>query len=257
MKYIIGIISILVLISVGCYLFYMWDVGSFRNKLLTEYPKTQSTDTDTAMHSKGQSDVANASHRDGKTSKSSKNAVNDTNTQSVSPETEGDDMQADNGNLVTEDAHIHGHVGNDEIQESPFGFGVYPEIPAGFPLAASWQFPGDMFPIEIQRQGELVSRVLIKLYNEGDHDFVAGKWHKGKVYPIYPNTFYVQVNEGQIEVGENKLKTETIRILGPSGTRDIQKRLEKAISAGKSLPGVRVRDMQEYGIDPYNYLFSK
>lgn len=52
------------------------------------------------------------------------------------------------------------------------------------------------------------------------------------------------------------LITQTVRIFGPPGTKDIQKRLERAITVGKSLPGVTIRDMQTHGIDPYGYLFT-
>ena len=113
-----------------------------------------------------------------------------------------------------------------------------------------------MFPAEIQRQGELVTRVLIGLYNDGDHDFIAGKWHKGKVYPLYSNTFYVEINEGEMDIGGKVLKTETVRILGPGGTSGTQKRLRAALAAGETLPGVRTLDMQSHGVDPYDYLFT-
>ena len=256
MKYIIGIISILLFVSTVCYLWYVWEVGRFKNELSTDYPLTQSTDTDTDIHNKDKSD-GESTHLDKSVSELLKDVDNKKNEKTFNRETEGTDTQSNNDNPLDEHALMHTHNEDDEIKESPFGFGLYPEIPTGFPVTASWEFPSDMFPTEIQRQGELVTRVLIKLYNEGDHNFIAGKWHKGKVYPIYPNTFYVEVNEGYIDIGDKKLKTDNVRILGPSGTHYIQKQLQKLIPAGKTLPGVRVLEMQSHGINPYNYVFPK
>jgi hypothetical protein len=70
----------------------------------------------------------------------------------------------------------------------------FPEIPEGFPsgLKPVWLYPdyqkGDM------HEHEMIYRVLIKLWNQGDHDFVNGIYdhdHK-KVYPLYPDVMYVE-----------------------------------------------------------------
>ena len=257
MKYIIGIILIIIFVSAVCYLWYMWEVGSFRNELSTDYPVTLSTDADTDTHNKDKSDGEGTHHHDKSVSELLNDGDNNGNVNTFNQETEETNTQTNNGNPSDEHALMHTQNEEDDIKESPFGFGLYPDIPTGFPVTASWEFPSDMFPTEIQRQGELVTRVLIKLYNEGDQNFIAGKWHNGKVYPIYPNTFYVEVNEGYIDIGGKKLKTDAVRVLGPSGTHNIQKQLQKLIPAGKTVPGVRVLEMQSHGINPYNYVFSK
>ncbi|RKU36349.1 hypothetical protein C6496_13915 [Candidatus Poribacteria bacterium] len=247
-KWVLGGIGFLILLSVACVLWYQHDIAD---------EKKAAAEAEELLR---QSEIAKkVSDTDSETkteTQSSEKIIKDKLEDLPETETEYEklNIQSDNQSQITEHSHMHDH--ENEVPESPFGFGIYPEIPAGFPIAVSWQFPDDMFPAGIQRQGELLSRVLIKLFNEGDHDFIAGKWHKGKVYPIYPNTFYVEVNEDKIKVEGKTLRTETIRILGPSGTRDIQKRLEKAIFAGETLSGVRVYNMHEHGIDPFHYLFK-
>jgi hypothetical protein len=76
----------------------------------------------------------------------------------------------------------------------------FPEIPEGFPsgLKPVWLYPdyqkGDM------HEHEMIYRVLIKLWNQGDHDFVNGIYdhdHK-KVYPLYPDVMYVEWEEEDI-----------------------------------------------------------
>ncbi len=245
-RWLIGGIVVLLIVAGACYFWYQHDIAPYKQeaaeaeKLLRQSQKSKkvSKTGDTAQQA---TDVTPAESSTPPAEKQSNDAT------PLMDKTEPSKAQSNVPAEIAETA---------DVRVSPFGFGPYPEIPADFPIAVSWQFPDDMFPTEIQRQGELLSRVLIKLFNEGDYDFIAGKWHKGKVYPIYPNTFYVEVNEDKIEVEGKTLRTETIRILGPSGTRDIQKRLEKAISAGETLPGVRVHNMHEHGIDPFHYLFS-
>jgi len=62
-------------------------------------------------------------------------------------------------------------------------------------------------------------------------------------------------NEKQVEGID--IKAQTIRIFGPGGTSDIQKRLNKALVIGKTIPGIRVLDIKTHGIDPYDYLKIK
>ncbi len=85
----------------------------------------------------------------------------------------------------------------EDVPVSPYGFGPYPEVPVGFSehLMPVWTMSED----EKERLAgrlvdfELMSRVLIKLWNQGDRDFVGvlRRDNDGKVYPTYPNTMYV------------------------------------------------------------------
>ena len=76
----------------------------------------------------------------------------------------------------------------------------FPEIPEGFPedlaKAVVWKFfpnyqKGDM------PEHEMTYRVLIKLWNQGDHDFVNGVYKSAyqKVYPLYHDVVYVNWRE--------------------------------------------------------------
>ena len=85
-----------------------------------------------------------------------------------------------------------------ELEESPVEKGDFPEVPDGFPsdLTPVWiEFPnyqkGDMY------KHEMIDRVLIKLWNQGDHDFVNGAYQddNGRVYPLYPDVVYIEWGE--------------------------------------------------------------
>ena len=142
-----------------------------------------------------------------------------------------------------------GGVSEEEIAEdvplSPHGFGPYPEIPA--------DYPKDLTPTWITEDGhqsrthELVDRVLIKLWNQGDKNISGGyRSNKtGKIYPLYPNTVYVRYKEivapdGTVHrfIGSN---SGTVT-LGPSG---------------EVPPGVTVLDLDKEGVDPYHFLDLK
>ncbi len=200
--------------------------------------------------------ITNSTQQDSNESRSVEhNTMNTENANKNSGEnTKRVEIQTDRPN-DNKKGYLPKEIHDEEIVESSFGFGRYPTIPQGFPLGVSWQFTNHFLPEKIKYQGELVDRVLIKLFNDGDRDFIAGKWHKGKVYPLYPNTFYVDINEKKIEGID--IISQTIRIFGPSGTRDIQKRLEKALVLGKTIPGIRVLNINSHGIDPYDYLQIK
>ena len=85
-----------------------------------------------------------------------------------------------------------------ELEESPTEEGDFPEVPDGFPsgLTPVWiKFPnyqkGDMYT------HEMIYRVLIKLWNQGDHNFVNGVYQddNGRVYPLYRDVVYIEWGE--------------------------------------------------------------
>ncbi len=89
-----------------------------------------------------------------------------------------------------------------DLDESPDEKGDFPEVPDGF--------PSDLTPIWIEypnyRKGdvsdhETMYRVLIKLWNQGDHDFVNGvyMYGNGRVYPLYRDVLYVTWDEDEID----------------------------------------------------------
>ena len=157
--------------------------------------------------------------------------------------------------------HEHSHV-----MVSPFGFGKYPRTPADFPFAVSWRDAQGVLSKEILYQAELVDRVLIKLHKEGDKEVLGAVWHKGKVYPMYPNTFYVeQTDKGiykeiiEIDGKEREVShaVSAARIIGP-GSSKLHLEIDKALTLDKPLPtGVKVLELDTHGIDPYEFLGIK
>ncbi len=254
MKYLLVMISMLIIVLAGCYLWYKWDVNTFKKRLITEYSTTQSTGKDTVTNSKGKFDSSDASNESTSSNELFENSDDKIQEKTNDIETRETDSQSKNESSINRHSHALETTDETIVKESPFGFGRYPKIPEGYPLGVSWYLPDSIFPRYIKRQAELVDRVLIDLYNAGDHEFIAGKWHEGKVYPIYPNTFYVDFHEQEFDLDGDFVIGQTIRTLGPGGTSDIQRKLQNAISVGKTLPGVTVLNTKSHGIDPYEHL---
>lgn len=76
--------------------------------------------------------------------------------------------------------------------------GDFPPVPADFPSTSTpvWLgIPG--YKKGDKPEHELVSRVLIKLWNQGEREFKDGVFdhHTGKVYPLYPDVVYVEFDK--------------------------------------------------------------
>jgi len=138
------------------------------------------------------------------------------------------------------DAFLPDDVGTEEtlaedVPVSPHGFGPYPEVPEDFPLPVDWTGK--------HVQAELLMRVMIKTWTEGER-FMSGNIVDGKVLLNFPNTVYVRYREIPTADG-SVITTRSI-----AGATDVE-----VPPPGEDFPpGVRVLDLDEAGIDPYEYL---
>ena len=125
-----------------------------------------------------------------------------------------------------------------DVRVSPYGFGPYPEIPADYPIPPGkfeWKFWGRT------EHGELMSRVRIKLWNQGIKSEGA-TFVNGKVYPIIKGTVYVEW-DGNFPRGITGHPDDDIDAI------------DEALEEGKALPeGITVLDRNEAGINPYTFL---
>ena len=102
-----------------------------------------------------------------------------------------DDLDAQLASLSDEDftdlADALAELEQDEGESSD-----YPAIPDGFPLTPVWL--KDFFDENLHADFVIIDRVLIELWNQGDHNLVNGIRDKntGKVYPIYHGVVYVE-----------------------------------------------------------------
>ena len=125
----------------------------------------------------------------------------------------------------------------EEVPVSPYGFGPYPEVPEDLPLMEprSFDWTGK------NEQDELVMRVMIKAWTEGDRSFRGAKMVDGKVLLYVPNTAHFRYRETTTEDG-SVVRT---RVLAVAPDIELPKEFH---------PGVRVLHFDEAAIDPYEYL---
>ena len=136
----------------------------------------------------------------------------------------------------------------EDVPVSPFGFGPYPEVPADYPIPPTWEREGyNTFSPDTQRELELLDRVLIQLWQQGERGFLGGSTDNGKVYPHYKNTAYVRYE--RTESGRRYIA----RYKGDPAIRISPEQLRTG-----DLPShIRVLDMDSEGIDPYQFLNLK
>ena len=137
----------------------------------------------------------------------------------------------------------------EDVPVSPYGFGPYPEVPADFFGIPIWQKGLSDIPVDVGKNVELIDRVLIKLWQQGDKNIIGGFLQNGKVYPNYPETVYV---EERIEESDDGLVKRTFRhITGPPGTGIYHEDIRR----GNIPPHVTVIPMDDsQGLDPYSFL---
>ena len=152
---------------------------------------------------------------------------------------------------------IASEEGTTEVRVSPYGFGPYPEVPVGFPdrLSPVWTWPEEKLERIVGREKsfELMHRVLIKLWNQGNQDFVGVSLadDNGKVYPTYPNVAYVIWSESKDLNGKVRFRYPAYVVAGPN----VPRRTSKDFSEGRGYPPhVTVLDRETAGIDPYQFL---
>lgn len=137
-----------------------------------------------------------------------------------------------------------------DVRVSPYGFGPYPEVPRDFPSLLSWNDPDRQanLPDHALKNIELLERVLIKLWTEGDKGFRGGSTYNGRVYPHYHNTVYVRYAETEMPDGTIRHYPTYIKS-GPQVDYNAHDFL-----SGNPPDHLRILDLDSTGIDPYHFL---
>lgn len=181
--------------------------------------------------------------------------VTDTPVESITPTAEKlIPPTSDVTNNADEDDFVLAEEPVENVPVSPFGFGPYPEVPADYFGDPTWaRNPNHLseFTDDASKNIELIERVLIKLWQQGDKAIVGGSTHNGKVYPLYANVLYVRWKEGALPDGG--VYHYISRVLGGNDgevtTEDIE--------SGNIPDNFKIVDFDDAGIDPYEFLNLK
>ena len=173
----------------------------------------------------------------------------------MSDDTEGTEAAefADVADAFLPDGFVSEEEPIEEMPVSPFGFGPYPEVPADYPFTPFWLRPppkGNKSRERLMRK-ELISRVMVKAWTEGDHDFVGATGNGSgdeKVYLTYPNVIYVEYGEPE-EIDEGVLIRPIKDALSASYTLS-----QEEMRNGEIPADLTVIEYDDAGYDPYTYL---
>ena len=145
----------------------------------------------------------------------------------------------------------------EDVPVSPFGFGSYPEVPDGYPknIMPSWTWPEEKrqnYGSARLKDFELMGRVLIKLWNQGDRNFVGviRDDQNGKVYPTYPNTAYVTWRFVKDENGKPLYRYASNMTAAPGFPRI----RHKDFFTGNIPTNVKFIEWESAGYNPYQFL---
>ena len=176
-KWVLGAIAFLIVFGIACIIWYHYDTVHYKQdaakdeELLSQRETAQKTNFDDKID-------------------------NDTNKtlESSMPSTEKPKSETTNG-ISEENMTLNKTLSNttkisqkmesvEDMYVSPYGFGPYPEVPEDYPSKQliKWSSPSP------SPRAELLSRVLIKLWTEGEKNFRGGCTNKGKIYPYFYNT---------------------------------------------------------------------
>ncbi len=129
----------------------------------------------------------------------------------------------------------------------------YPEVPEDYPFSVVWKQHKDetaQIPLNTLNRQELLNLVMIKKWNEGDHDFVGADIDQnGKVLLYYPNIVYVHWEES--EKSDGTISIYPGEMAGPGGDYSV---IVDQVENGILPPGVFVLDMESSRIDSYEFL---
>lgn len=127
----------------------------------------------------------------------------------------------------------------------------YPEVPADYPFTPIWkrsEAERVRIPSEQLEEQELLSMVMVKLWSEGNHDFIGGVIDNDTFYPIYPDVAYVEWDEYKEPDGTIHRYVSVVLATGDSD------KIMDQLNNGETPERIRIVDYQSAGIDPYKFL---
>ena len=132
----------------------------------------------------------------------------------------------------------------------------YPPVPDDYPFTPIWlrsETERAQIPQDQLEEQERLSIAMIKLWNEGDHDFTGGVITNGTFYPLYPDVAYVEWEH--YEESDGTIHRYASNVLTTAGNDSSA--IMDQLNNGQTPPRIRIVDYQSAGIDPYEFLSSK
>lgn len=233
-RWFIGGIVVLLLVAGACYLWYHYDTAPERKAaadaeaFARQWEKNQKAKPKTTVKQ-----ATDGTPAEGDTTSTAEKLTTDTTPAADKTEPSPAETPAQNAETA-------------EVRVSPHGFGPYPEVPEDYPSGVVWNEDSPYANEASLKRFELMDRVLVKLWTEGNKNFRGGSTHNGKVYPHFNNTVYVRFAE--YKRGDGKTIRYPARV--KSGPHVSYTRTDLL----NPPPHLRILDLDTSGIDPHQYL---
>lgn len=247
-KWFLGGFGILIVFAFGCYLWSQYNIAPYEKQPAETAEETHQSKDENVVQTIKQIDQEDTNDQVENT-QVSVDTSEVTNT--VSENTNIEDAEEVSSPEETPETES-----TEEVRVSPFGFGHYPEVPSDYPkiLRPLWLLTENVIEKideDTLKEDELLVRVLIKLWTEGDTEFVSGSINDGKVFPSYPNTVYLKHNQTIGDESSNIIFGSSYIIMSGPGVTEEQK---EQLKMGKKPSGIRILDYDTDSIDPYTFL---
>ena len=246
-RWIIGGIVVLLLVAGACVLWYRHDTAPARKAAADAEAYARQWEKDRQAQAKRSTETEQA------TEKAPAENTTSTAEKPINKIT-GAETDTSTDKTVNPVTAASQKMDNAEVRMSPNGLGPYPEVPDDYRTQLGlppWEAADLLGTPPPSREGELIARVMIKLWKEGNTQVKSGVLKNGKVYVNYLNHAYIRRTDVKNADG-----TTTRAITAWSSAGDIRPTPEQ-MRNGYIPPGVRVTDLDEVedpGIEPYSFL---
>ena len=235
-KWIVGAAFVLLIIAAGCIWYYQHTTAQDREQAAQAEKRLQQWKANKEQKPTIKAETEETDTPAENTTSTAEKPTTDTT--AVTKNTEPIQVQSDVPAQTAETT---------DVQVSPHGFGPYPEVPDDYPGYIEWK----VNPDNPSRTFELMGRVFVKLWTEGEKNFRGGSTHKDKILPHYNDVVYISWSEYTDPTDGELVR----RISGYTAGPHVSKKFKFTIDdLYDPPPGLRVLDIESSGINPYEYL---
>ena len=148
-------------------------------------------------------------------------------------------------NLDSTDAFLTETAEAEDVPVSAYGFGPYPQLPAGFPKNY-WD--------SISKNQELLIRVELKLMDQGINARGGSMQENGLVYPTIPGTIYIEWDHNGTERYISRMMGDPHTVKRIRNFHNSDTHPHALVTEGNIPADVTVFIYPDGGIDPYKFL---
>lgn len=240
-KWIVGAISLLVIIAAGCFFYYQHVTEQDRQQAAKTADLLRQWESDT-VKSKNTAETAKQKAPADSIKATVETLVDKSPTVTQKPEP----TQAQ-----SENASLAGNTETQDVPVSPYGFGPYPKVPDDYFHFNGEEPDPNFWTYDWDKNSELMTRVSLKLWEQGTPTY-GGIMSNDIFYPNYPNTIIVKWTPKDTPFGTRRYASD---IQGSPETASYLREMRgRAIYEDEIPPHITVLEYKDAGIDPYEFL---